>query len=558
LDNYTIADQLSLLSKLMDIHGENEFKSKSYASAAFALEKLPDPVAAMTPEKIMGVRGIGKGVGEKVIELLNTGNLEALNEILEKTPAGILDMLKIKGLGPKKIHAIWKELQIDSIEDLKQACLENKIAPAKGFGEKTQNKILESIQFRQQHESSFMYVQVEAFAEALQLKLADKFKKEKIHVTGAFRRQLEVVDKLEWVTTIPKPQLVKFFEGESFSITSETDDQVSFMANDQLGICFYLADENNFESRLFETTGSEAFISAWKTSREPEGKSEKEIFSKASLPLIPAYLREKPEILNLKTIPDVVQTEDIRGLIHSHSTWSDGAHSIEDMAKELIKLGFEYLVISDHSKAAYYANGLDEKRILAQYQEIDALNIQLAPFRIYKSIECDILSDGSMDYPDHILSTFDLVIASIHSNLDMPEEKAMKRLLGAVTNPYVTIMGHLTGRLLTRRKGYPVDHKTIIDACADHNTVIEINANPNRLDMDWRFVDYALEKNVFISINPDAHTTMEFHNLKYGVLVAQKAGVTKKQNLSSFSRTEFEKFLSNRKDWISKQGSGIL
>jgi DNA polymerase (family 10) len=558
LDNYTIADQLSLLSKLMDIHGENEFKSKSYASAAFALEKLADQVADMAPEKITAVRGIGKSVGEKVIELLNTGNLAALNEILEKTPAGILDMLKIKGIGPKKIHAIWKDLHIDTIEDLKQACLENKIAPAKGFGEKTQNKILESIQFREQHQTSFMYVQVEAFAEALQLKLADKFKTEKIHITGGFRRQLEVVDKLEWVTTIEKDKLIKFFEGESFTLTSESNDQLSFMANDQLGISFYLADENNFESRLFETTGSDAFIAAWKSSRKLEGQSEKDIFDNASLPLIPAYLREKPEILNLKTIPDAVQTDDIRGLIHSHSTWSDGAHSLEDMAQELIRLGFEYLVISDHSKAAYYANGLDEKRILAQHKEIDALNKQLAPFKIYKSIECDILSDGTMDYPNAILSTFDLVIASIHSNLDMPEEKAMKRLLGAVTNPYVTIMGHLTGRLLTRRKGYPVDHKTIIDACAEHNTVIEINANPNRLDMDWRFVDYALEKNVLISINPDAHTTMEFHNLKYGVLVAQKAGVTKQQNLSSYSRAEFENFLDKRRSWINNKLSESL
>jgi DNA polymerase (family 10) len=555
LDNYTIADQLSLLSKLMDIHGENEFKSKSYASAAFTLEKLEDQVADMPPEKIMAVRGIGQGVGAKVIELLNTGTLEALNEIIEKTPAGILDMLKIKGLGPKKIHAIWKDLHIDSVEDLKQACLENRIAPAKGFGEKTQNKILESIQFRQQHETSFMYVQVEAFAEALQLKLADKFKKEKIHVTGGFRRQLEVLDKLEWVTTIPKEKLTHFFEGESFQLTAESEDKVSFMANDQLEIRFHLCDVDDFETRLFETTGSDAFISAWKNTYKTAGQTEKEIFSKAALPLIPAYLREKPEILKAKTIPEVVQTEDIRGLIHSHSTWSDGAHSIEDMAQELIELGFEYLVISDHSKAAYYANGLDEKRILAQHKEIDTLNKKLAPFKIYKSIECDILSDGSMDYSNAILSTFDLVIASIHSNLDMPEEKAMKRLLGAVTNPYVTIMGHLTGRLLTRRKGYPVDHKTIIDACAEHNTVIEINANPNRLDMDWRFVDYALEKNVLISINPDAHTTMEFHNIKYGVLVAQKAGVTKQQNLSSFSRVEFDKFLDNRKNWLAKEAT---
>jgi DNA polymerase (family X) len=549
MDNYSIADQLSLLSKLMDIHGENEFKSKSYASAAFALEKLPQQVSELAAEKIMAIKGIGQGVGAKVIEIITTGELEALKELLEKTPPGILEMMNIKGLGPKKIHVIWKDLHIDSIDELKEACINNKLAPTKGFGEKTQTKILEAIQFKQQHAGSYLYVQVEAFAEALQLKLADKFKKEKIQVTGSFRRQMEVIDKLEWATTIPKKDLVKFFDEENFSLTSESDNNISFLANDQLEIKFHLAEDDDYYSVLFHSTGSEAFVNAWehKYKEVSSYKSEEDIFKKASHPYIPACLREKPAVLERKEIPQVVQVEDIKGLIHSHSTWSDGAHSIEEMAEELIVQGFEYLVISDHSKAAYYANGLDEKRIRDQHKEVEALNKQYAPFKIFKSIECDILSDGTMDYPDSILSTFDLVIASIHSNLDMPEEKAMKRLLGAVTNPYVTIMGHLTGRLLTRRRGYPVDHKTIIDACAEHNKVIEINANPNRLDMDWRWVDYAIEKGVMLSINPDAHTTQEFYNLKFGTLVAQKGGLTKEQNLSSFSRDQFEAFLAKRK-----------
>ncbi|HEU0111821.1 MAG TPA: PHP domain-containing protein, partial [Flavisolibacter sp.] len=222
---------------------------------------------------------------------------------------------------------------------------------------------------------------------------------------------------------------------------------------------------------------------------------------------------------------------------------------LDEMAQELISLGFEYLVISDHSKAAYYANGLSEQRIREQHRYIDELNKKLAPFKIFKSIECDILNDGTLDYENKILSTFDLVITSVHSNLDMDEEKAMKRLLGAITNPYTTIMGHMTGRLLLRRKGFPVDHKTIIDACAEHKVAIEINANPNRLDMDWRWIDYALSKNVLLSINPDAHTTEEFHNIRYGVLVAQKGGLTKQKNLSSFSLNEFETFLSERKKW---------
>jgi DNA polymerase (family 10) len=217
------------------------------------------------------------------------------------------------------------------------------------------------------------------------------------------------------------------------------------------------------------------------------------------------------------------------------------------MAKELIELGFEYLVISDHSKAAYYANGLDENKIRDQHKEINELNKRLAPFKIFKSIECDILTDGALDFEDSVLSTFDLVIASVHSNLTMSEEKAMHRLLSAVKNPYVTILGHMTGRLLTRRNGYPVNHKQIIDACAEHKVVIEINANPRRLDMDWRWIDYALENKVLLSVNPDAHSTEEFQNIKYGVLVAQKGGLTKEYNLSSYSLSEFENFLQARK-----------
>ena len=248
-----------------------------------------------------------------------------------------------------------------------------------------------------------------------------------------------------------------------------------------------------------------------------------------------------------RNFEDLVQTKDIKGLIHSHSNWSDGAYTIEQMAEELIRLRFEYLVISDHSKSAYYASGLSEDRIKEQHKYIDDLNKKFAPFKIFKSIECDILSDGTLDYEDDVLKTFDLVITSIHSNLDMDEEKAMMRLLGAITNPYTTILGHMTGRLLTRRKGYPVDHKAIINACAAHNVVIEINASPSRLDMDWRWIDYAMEKGLLLSINPDAHSLEEFHYIKYGTLVAQKGALPTTSNLSSFSLQQFEAYLQETK-----------
>ena len=242
-------------------------------------------------------------------------------------------------------------------------------------------------------------------------------------------------------------------------------------------------------------------------------------------------------------MPDVIQPKDITAIIHSHSKWSDGNNTIEEMAKAAIKMGLQYLVISDHSKTAFYANGLTEERLKAQHAEIDELNEKLKPFKIFKSIESDILNDGNLDYADEVLATFDIVIASVHSNLKMNEEKAMMRLLNAIKNPFTSILGHCTGRLLLSRAGYPVDHKKIIDACAENNVVIELNAHPRRLDIDWRYIDYCIEKNVLISIDPDAHSVDGFNDIKYGVLAAQKAGVIAAQNLSSFSLEDFEAFL---------------
>jgi len=278
---------------------------------------------------------------------------------------------------------------------------------------------------------------------------------------------------------------------------------------------------------------------------------EEEIFEKAGLQYVPPCLRESGDILELarkKKIPELIRPEDIRGIIHCHSNWSDGSDTVEELAAACVQKGYEYLVISDHSKSAFYAQGLIEGKIEAQHKLIEELNIKLAPFKIFKSIESDILNDGNLDYSNAILSTFDLVIASVHSNLKMNEDKAMLRLMNAIENPYTTILGHMTGRLLLSRKGYPVDHKKIIDACAIHNVTIEINANPSRLDISWKWLDYARSKNVLVSINPDAHAIEQFSNTRYGVLVAQKGMITAKDNLSSFSLSEFETFLKKNKE----------
>lgn len=552
MDNYAIADQLSLLSKLIDIHGDNSFKAKSYASAAFAIEKLPEQLGELSQEKIFKIKNIGEGVGKKILELLETGELEEVKSYLSKTPTGVLEMLNIKGLGPKKIQAIWKEMGIDTIEELEKACEENRMAGKKGFGEKTQQNILESIRFQKKNTGKYLYAQVETFAEAFKSKLSKKFSKDLIEITGNFRRQLEIIESLELVTTVPKKELLNYLTSQEIELVSQSDDSILFNAENTLLIQFYITDQKNFYRKLFETSCSDDFLSAWKEKEKADSSitNETELFEKNNLNYIPPFLREKSSIIDRakkESFNDLLLPNEIKGLIHSHSNWSDGAYTIEAMAEELIELGFEYLVISDHSKAAYYANGLTEQKIKDQHKYIEQLNKQLSPFKIFKSIECDILNDGSLDYDAETLSSFDLVIVSIHSNLQMNEEKSMKRLLGAIEDPHTTILGHMTGRRLLRRDGYPVDHKAIIDACAENKVVIEINANPQRLDMQWQWVDYALEKGVMLSVNPDAHSTEEFKNIKYGVLVGQKGGLKKEQNLSSFSLKEFEEFLFQTK-----------
>jgi DNA polymerase (family 10) len=315
-------------------------------------------------------------------------------------------------------------------------------------------------------------------------------------------------------------------------------------------------EKKNRAEQLFNTTGNAEFLQAFQKSfpklkyNGDETEDDAVIFTKAKIQYIPPYLRESAEIIEKaknNSLTGVIQPGDVKAIIHSHSNWSDGANTIEEMANECIKRGLEYLVISDHSKVAVYANGLTEEKIREQHRYVDELNAKLKPFKIFKSIECDILNDGSMDYSNNILSTFDLVIASIHSNLKMNEEKAMARLLKAIENPYTTILGHMTGRLLLSRNGYLVDHKKIIDACAANHVVIELNAHPRRLDIDWKYIDYAMQKGVLISIDPDAHYLHGFDDVKYGVLAAQKGGLTKEKNLSSFSLKEFEEFLYKRK-----------
>lgn len=553
MNNNTIVDNFSLLSKLMDIHGDNTFKARSYASAAFTIEKLPAELSELPPEKIFTIKGIGDTIGKKIVEQLETGQLSALTAYLEKTPPGILEMMQIKGIGPKKIATIWKELEIETLGELLYACNENRLMLYRGFGEKTQQNIKEAIEFYFSSLGSYLFQQIETYATAVDGKLKTIFKGQDFLLTGEFRRQLEIINKLEWVTTTPMGAVRDFFLENKFSIVAESDGYLSCKGAENVTLGFFCCTKTNLYSQLFRSSCSEPFLQAWnETTRwDPAAgyASEDAIFSTAGIAPIPAFERENPSVIQLaktKQLPVAIQPQDITGIIHCHSKWSDGASPLDDMANAAVDKGYQYLVISDHSKTAFYAGGLNEERIIAQHAQIDELNEKLAPFKIFKSIESDILNDGSLDYSNEVLNSFDLVIASIHSNLKMTEEKAMLRLMKAVENPYTSILGHMTGRLLLSRNGYPVNHKMIIEACAANQVVIELNAHPRRLDIDWRWIDYALEKGVLISIDPDAHAIDGYDDCRYGVLAAQKAGLTKAQNLSSFSLAEFEAFLKTQ------------
>ena len=551
MNNSAIADSFSMLAKLMDINGENSFKAKSYSLAAFAIEKLPVQLQEIPLSEMEKLKGIGVSAAKKIQELLKTGTLIQLEEIIFLTPPGVIEMLKIKGIGPKKIHIIWKQMQLESVGELLYACKENRLKLFKGFGEKTQQSVIENIEFYFRNKGSFLYAQLIYGAEQFLLFLQKKFADKRVLITGEFARQMEIITVLEFVVeehidavenTLKTQQGLEFIEKGTSFILYKTVIGVKVKIH---------SGKEHFIEKYIETSSSDNFLlKITEHFNSPvTAKTEEEYFSIRKLPVVPAFLREDEEILTLKQpFTKHLHPSEIKGLIHCHSNWSDGNNTIEEMAKAAMQRGMEYMAITDHSKTASYAQGLKDEQIKAQHQYIDELNIKLAPFKIFKSIESDILSDGNLDYSDNILSTFDLVIASVHSNLKMTEEKAMKRLLTAIENPYTTILGHLTGRLLLSRPSYPLNFKTIIDACAANNVVIELNANPNRLDIDWREIKYALQKNVLISVNPDAHSLDGIDDIKYGVFSAQKAMLPKEKNLSSFSLAAFEEFIEDRKN----------
>lgn len=529
MTNPDIARHFNTLAKLMELHKDNPFKIRSYSSAYNKLRKMDEPLAGKTEAELQQIDGVGKAIAAKIHELVTTGGMETLEKWKAQTPEGIQEMLTIRGFGPKKVKAVWDGLGVTTVGQLLYAINENRLVELKGFGAKTQETLREKLEFHQRSRGQFHFRTLDRVATPLLEALQQQFPEERFERTGALRRACPTLTHLAVLTTL-SPAAAPEITGLENMLTSE--DQTTATVDD-FPVVLHHCQQANFGSKQFRYTGAPEFLNAFVA--EFPGKdfqnlaSEAEVFEKADIAAIPPELREDDRWITPaknNKLPVLLETSDIKGVVHSHSTYSDGIHTLQQMAEAARNKGFAYLVISDHSKTAVYADGLSIDRVKEQWAEIDDLNAALSPFRIFKSIESDILTDGSLDYPDEILAGFDFVIASIHSGLNMEEEKATDRLLKAIANPYTTILGHPTGRLLLSRAGYPIDHQRIIDACAEHKVVIELNANPYRLDLDWSWIPYAVKRGVSISINPDAHSMGGIDDIKYGVLAARKGGLT--------------------------------
>lgn len=556
MENKTIARTLRLLSQLMELHDVNPFKIKSIANAAFKVDKLPFPIAGKSLEELEKIDGVGKSIASKVHELMQTGTITELEDILAQTPEGVVDMMHIKGIGAKKVAIIWKDLGIENTGELYYACNENRLIEAKGFGLKTQEDIKKVIEFRMAGNGKFLYAQVEAEATQLMEEIKGIFPDALKHFAGEFRRLNDIISELVIVVGSLNQEVAYDALANSAIMQNVTlnGNHIGGELSNGLLVDIICVDKADYYKELFINTGNEEHVQAVlnrisNTLEQPS--SEELIYEKANLAWMQPELREGDSFIdkaNNNDLPTLITYFDLKGTLHNHSTWSDGVNTLEEMVKYCQnELKLQYLGISDHSKSAFYAKGLSIERVLQQHEEIDSINKKLTDFRIFKGIESDILNDGSLDYPDEILQKFDFIVASIHSNLKMTEEKATARLIKAIENPYTTILGHPTGRLLLSRKGYDIDHKKVIDACAANKVIIEINSNPLRLDLDWRWHQYALAKGVMLAINPDAHRNSGFNDMKYGVQVARKGGLIKEMCLNALSADEIKKVFEAKK-----------
>ncbi|UXX79101.1 PHP domain-containing protein [Reichenbachiella carrageenanivorans] len=563
MTNAEIKNKLKLAAKLMELHGENPFKTRSYQTAADTISGLDVELSTLATDDIPQIEGIGKGMAANIVQLLERGSFESMDQLKADTPEGVIEMFKISGFGPKKIAVLWKEGGAETLEDLLDLCAQGRVAKLKGFAEKTQESLKHAIQFALSCRGFERYANVEPFMIHILAAFENQPTITLFSETAELRRRMETISRLDFLIA-----------SDDFEATRQVINLLpDFMENEKLsgpfswygiyGKCdipvkIRFCATDRFYNTLVETTANPKHLHApldgGKTLQavvdEKTFESEATIYKAAGLALMVPELREgsfEIDLAKQNKLPELIEMKDLKGILHNHSTYSDGKHTLRQMAEHCRDLGYEYLGITDHSQTAVYASGLKDFEVKAQQEEIKKLNEELAPFKVFSGIESDILADGSLDYPEEILASFDFIVASVHSGLTMDQTKATNRLLAAIHNPHTTILGHMTGRLILEREGYPVDHKAVIDACAERGVVIEINASPYRLDIDWRWIQYALEKGVTLSINPDAHKMEGYKDMYYGLLAARKGGLTKAHCLNAMSLKEISSYFEGKK-----------
>jgi len=572
-----IAELLENFGRLLELKGENPFKIRAYSNAVRALETLAEPLDKLVAEgRLEEIDGIGKAIAEKITTLVQTGSLPQYNELRESFPADILTLFELQGLGAKKIKVIHDTLQISSISSLQRACKDGRIAAIPGFGEKTAANILAAIEHRKKNAGSFLLGDVAPVAQRLLDDLRSHPEILHAEIAGSYRRGKEIVHDLDIIVATREPKLVsEDFAGhelvERVLAAGATKTSVILKNGLQCDLRVVSGAEYPFAIQYF--TGSKehnvrlrsrALERGWSLNEYrfseaegrklveplPEVREERDIYRALDFDFITPELREDRGELDAARegrLPKLIEWQNLRGTFHNHTTASDGRATLEQMADAARELGLEYLGIADHSKSSVQANGLDAKRLAEQREQIALLNAGDRDFRIFAGTECDILKDGSLDFPDDVLASLDYVVASVHSVFTLSEAEMTSRIIKAISNPYVTMMGHLTGRLLTSREPYKVDVPAIIEAAAATGTIIELNANPRRLDMDWRWWPLAIEKGVKCSINPDAHSTHGLQDLAFGVRIARKGWLTRNDVVNCLPLGEIEAVLQKKR-----------
>jgi DNA polymerase (family X) len=543
MTKHEVVAQLEEISTLLDVLGEDAFRAKSYANAARQLDIFEGDFETLFNEhKLTSIRGIGKSLAEEIVMLETQENLPLLEELRERVPESVRGLFRVSGLGAKKVAALWQN-GITDVQELIEAAHDGRLASLKGFGKKSAENFLKAAEFVLTSEKRMRLDVAEHLAVVLIQMLEQSLANLKVAVSGSLRRCLETVGNINLVVRSatskdvagvlePVVQINEVLESSLSASLEGRDIYITIVDNDNFGaVLAYQTGNYEYRQMLLERAAELGFElrdnGLFKNQTLVETQTEKKFFETLQLPYVEPELREEKHPKNVKGL---LEFKDIRGLIHNHSTWSDAANTIREMVQAARERGYRYLAMADHSRASYYANGLSIERVYTQAKEIKQIREELkaegSDFELLHGVEVDILNDGSLDYPDDVLAKLDYTVISVHQNFTLSEADQTRRIVKAVHNPYTKILGHATGRLLLRRPSYAVDVRAIIEACAETKTVIEINASPYRLDLDWRWVIKAKELGCKFSINPDAHITTGFDDVRYGVMIARKAGLT--------------------------------